>query len=175
MRGIFRFGKTLKVTPWVEVDAPTIYGTSSNPTKPTTTIYDKLYWRRVGSFMEIRYHFEATDATGAAAGSGTYYWDIPDGQALDTNFMDLPGAVAELLKVFSTSVGVACGEGDGASTAGKCVGKAFMLDADTWGIALGSNQFEEIKAVSSSAYELNTAPIRYQALLWIPISGWGEF
>lgn len=59
-----------------------IQGSSSNPTKGTTTI-DKASYRRVGDSMEIVFSYQQT--AGGSAGSGTYLFQMPTGHIIDTN------------------------------------------------------------------------------------------
>jgi len=61
-------------TDWISY-TPSISAETTDPTKATTTIVDHGHWRRVGDSMEIRITYYHTDATGAAAGTGTYFFD----------------------------------------------------------------------------------------------------
>ena len=58
---------------------PTITGSTTNPTKGTTT--EVANWRRVGSNLEIEYSYFQTGA--GSAGSGDYYWSLPNDYRID--------------------------------------------------------------------------------------------
>ncbi len=68
------------ITDWITY-TPTLSGSSSNPTKGTTTT-DRAQWRRVGSDMEIMWEYVQTVA--GADGSGDYFFSIPSGYTIDT-------------------------------------------------------------------------------------------
>ena len=62
----------------------TIGATTTAPAKATTTTTDIAQWRRIGSDMEITYHYTATTLTGSTAGTGTYLYPLPSGYTVDT-------------------------------------------------------------------------------------------
>jgi hypothetical protein len=62
-----------------------ITGTTSNPTKATTTLWDSAQWRQVGDTIQIRYDYAHNNNTGAANGSGTYLFSLPPGLSADAN------------------------------------------------------------------------------------------
>jgi len=66
---------------WQDGGAITITSTGTSPTKGTTA-RDKVWWRRVGDSMEIRYEFRQT--TVGTLGTGSYRLAIPGGYAIDT-------------------------------------------------------------------------------------------
>lgn len=71
----------VRVTPWSTDVVNTITGTTTNPTKGTTTV-DRMRWRRVGGDAEIIIEYKQT--AGGAAGSGDYLFAMPSGLLIDT-------------------------------------------------------------------------------------------
>jgi hypothetical protein len=75
------------VGPWITVNAPPVWNDSPGGSPPPailskgTTTYDKLFWRRVGDSMEIRYHLVMT--TAGDYGDGNNYIEIPEGLTAD--------------------------------------------------------------------------------------------
>jgi hypothetical protein len=61
---------------------PTVYGTTTNPTKGTGGA-ETAYWRRDGDCIEIHYSF--TQSVAGADGSGSYIWSLPSGLTIDGN------------------------------------------------------------------------------------------
>lgn len=59
-------------TPWENIGAVVIHGTSSNPTKATTPDIDRVLARRVGDSLELQVTYGHSNPAGAAAGSGDY-------------------------------------------------------------------------------------------------------
>ncbi len=74
-------------TNWTDTGAMTITGTTSNPTKPTTPDIDKVYWRREGNTVHLRYILQVSSAAGSAAGSGNYLFACPTNITLDTTIL----------------------------------------------------------------------------------------
>lgn len=66
-------------TPAVTVASPTIYATTTDPTKPDVAdiTYDSLVWRRIGDQMHVQYRYGHTAA--GTSGSGQYYIAPPIG------------------------------------------------------------------------------------------------
>lgn len=74
-------------TEWVDAGVMTITGTTSNPTKPTTPDIDKVYWRRDGNQVFLRYILQVSSASGSAAGTGSYLFALPTNIAFDTTIL----------------------------------------------------------------------------------------
>ncbi len=74
-------------TNWLDAGVMTITATSANPTKPTTPDIDKVYWRRMGNQVFLRYIFQISSAAGSAAGTGTYLFALPTNITFDTSIM----------------------------------------------------------------------------------------
>jgi len=179
MRGALRFLRDTRISRWHQVDAPTIYGRVTDPTKPTTVVQDVLYWRRMGSYMQVRYHFAAVDATGAAAGSGVYSIDVPDGQSIDQNKITPFLSITANLSQQSSSVGYAAGEGDDGVGVEPMHGKVWVYELSgnnriSWSMGYGSVNSVHLREVSDLRAPLNIVPVRYNLMAFIPIQGWGE-
>ncbi len=56
---------------------PTIYGTTTNPTR-LTGHGEKAYWSRSGEYLDYHYSL-ANTGTGGGAGSGSYLFSLPSG------------------------------------------------------------------------------------------------
>lgn len=72
-----------QVTDWVNASTNTITATTSSPTKGTVT-NEALWYRRVGSNLEVRVEYNQTAAGSGANGTGDYLWLIPGGFQVDT-------------------------------------------------------------------------------------------
>lgn len=73
------------ITPWASYSVfHAIDGTGPLFTYPTLATTHTLgtSWRRVGDSMEVRYTYAHTDNSGAAAGTGTYRFDLPAESAI---------------------------------------------------------------------------------------------
>ena len=70
---------------WTSAGAITIGGAISNPTKPTTRVYDNISYRQVGAKeWEVVMSYLCTNAAGSAAGSGDFLFTLPNGLSFDT-------------------------------------------------------------------------------------------
>jgi hypothetical protein len=138
--------------------APTITGTSSNPTKGTI-VRDRAYWRRSGDSIEIRYEF--MQSTAGAAGSGFYSFSLPPGLKFDINKLVAKSGNAE------TTLGTGTVYNANALMA-QCIIQA--VDANTWTLAYGTGA----NRIGSAAYSLNTANTSYAATFRAPIQGWSS-
>jgi hypothetical protein len=152
------------VTEWVDAGVLSITATTSNPTKGTTAV-DKMWWRRVGDSMEVRFEYRQTVA--GSAGSGDYLFGIPAGYQIDTNKITFYNTV----------------EGTGAWTTNNIVGNASVSNSTTnaEGSVLAydstkvriANVFETGQGVVGSAhFQLSSTPIHYAASFKVPILNW---
>ena len=70
---------------WTSAGAITIGGAISNPTKPTTRVYDNISYRQVGAKeWEVIMSYLCTNAAGSAAGSGDFLFTLPNSLSFDT-------------------------------------------------------------------------------------------
>jgi hypothetical protein len=154
---------------WTDGGAITVTGTTSNPTKGTVSI-DKVWYKRVGDSLNVRYEYRQTAA--GAAGSGDYLFLIPNGLSIDTTkitaFTTVTGWGA--VNTISNSVGSANFSSPTYTTVG--VGNVVVYDATRVRIAgtdKSANGF-----ISSSGYGFDVAALSITADFTVPISGWSE-
>ncbi len=120
------------ITEWEDAGAMTIQGSTSNPTKPTTPDIDKIYWRRSGNQVFLRYILRISSAAGSAAGSGNYLFILPTNIAFDSTVMSpvtavLAGATrSEASASFLNGVGMA---GVDSSSFNQCTFYAYSTNA----------------------------------------------
>jgi len=144
------------VTDWQSYVA-TITGTTTNPTKGTV-VQDKMYWRRVGDSIELRYEFKQTAA--GTAGSGTYQFALPSGYTIDTTKVDNTSiAQSQSLGYFAAFSGAT--EIDG--TVNACGTAVLCLYSSSGGNFIGS-----------ALGPLSAATTRYSFHAIVPITGWSS-
>jgi hypothetical protein len=147
---------TSTISDFVEY-ALTIGATTTAPTKATTIIFDKAYWRRNGDTMEIVYTYKHTSNTGAANGSGTYLFPIPAGYTIDTSKIAFDtgyatGTVGSAL-IYDTASNV--------TSAMKIYNSTNMLMSSNSTILVGSSNFQ-----------ITNSTIVYSFTAKVPITGW---
>lgn len=81
-------------TDWINSGLMVCRAVTTNPVKSVNKTTDSTMWRRDGNEMCIRYNYGQTTTTGASAGSGTYIWNIPGGQSIDTATVKVAGTYA---------------------------------------------------------------------------------
>jgi hypothetical protein len=137
----------------------TVTGTTTNPTKAASKS-EVAQWRRVGDSMELYYSYSQTATTGAANGSGTYLYAIPNSSVLTIDSTKIVIASATL---------VGSGGGYFAGYDGTNVAIGTVSPWDTTHIALhtGTN------VVSSTLFNYTvSAVLRYAFRITVPITGW---
>jgi hypothetical protein len=151
-------------TPWVEIAAPTIFGTITNPAKGVSTI-DRMRWRRMAQNIEIDYRYYQPSVAGTV-GSGDYYMQLPIGQFAASTVFDR-----------STS------EGHNQATSRSTIGRARLNHPTSNGegdaIRRSATTFTMLVTNSPgtaeynwSAYGLNTAFSGYNAQINAEITNW---
>lgn len=150
------------VTDWVQFTM-VITGSSSNPTKANTTLFDNAYWRRVGDSMEIVYTYAHNNNTGAAAGSGTYLFGLPSGYTIDSNKI-------------SVSTTNAPGVVGSATVSSTNVPTGSVKVYNTTNLSIYANEAAASTAgmVGSSFIPMNAADARYSFSARVPIAGWSS-
>jgi len=152
------------VTPWTTVSGITITGTTTNPTKGTTSV-DRMMWRRVGTNAEIRYEYVQTGA--GTAGSGDYLIALPSGLNIDSTKVSF----------FTTVIGATY------STENNSIGFAKMgaisngvmsvVAYDATRVRLmGVASTPSAGTMSSSYYALSNASVSFNITMSVPIAGW---
>jgi hypothetical protein len=67
-------------------DTITIGATVTNPTKPTSVLYDTVTWQVMGGWMMAHYHYQNNaSAAGSNAGNGRYLFTLPGGYAMPSS------------------------------------------------------------------------------------------
>jgi len=151
--------------PWQTGGVLTITGTTTNPTKGTTS-RDSSWWRRVGDSIELRMEYLQTAA--GANGSGDYLIALPTGLQIALS------RVAEYSAVEGAGVWLVpncvgtCLLGNGTANA---VGGVFVHDATTIRLAT-VNTAPGAGVLGSAYFSLGTTNISISANMTLPISGW---
>ena len=174
MSKIFGVHAKLASTDWQSYTM-NIAGTTSNPTKATTTVIDIAKWRRLGDSMQITYNYYHTNNTGAAAGSGIYLFPLPLGYTIDSSKLT-PSTLGNQAVVGNAIVRNASGavNSNGAPSAAERA-FAYAVAYNTTNIALISvYQFNDSTPifVGSAFCPLTQAAESYSFTVTVPISGW---
>jgi len=122
--------------------------------------------------MEVMSHYEATNATGAAAGSGTYLFGIPDGEQIDLTL--IANLADPNIGMRRSICGVALVEGNDPTIGTQvAIGHVWVHDTDRVALFVGSGTVGGgIELVGSTNYPLNNVPVRYNFHARFPIDGW---
>jgi len=160
---------------WTNFGPITITGTTSNPTKATTTVYDEFWARRNGENLDISMRYYHTSATGAAAGSGDYLFAIPaaTGCQIDSSKVRFYTTVITAGSAFPVTSGR--GTITASDNSAQMVGQALLYDATrfrmagAWSAGSGSNGRG---AVVSNSFHLTQGVLSYNADFSVPCVGW---
>lgn len=151
------------VTDWFDSGVITITGSTTNPTKGTTT-KDSAKWRRVGDSMEILYEF--AQSTAGVAGSGDYRLGIPSGFTIDSNKIEianaLPRGTCGSFTIRSTG---SFYEGQVHTATSTAVWCSFVDTASATGA---------VKSFGSVDAAFNNNPLQFTAVVRVPILGWSS-
>lgn len=157
-----------KTTDWVTTGTVTIGATTTAPTKGATAV-DKVWWRRVGSNMEVRMEYRQTGAGGN--GSGDYLFQIPGGYQID------------LTKLTAYNTVEGSGTFDNNNIVGYCLMSLVSSNPNNMGVSVYDSQnvrFFGMNAstgygVAGSTYgNLGLANVGYQCSFSVPIVGWSS-
>jgi hypothetical protein len=142
---------------WSSAVTSTITGSTANPTKGTTTV-DQIFWRRVGSSMEI--FFEYVQTVAGVAGTGAYLIAIPESLTADTGKLTASTDVARPVlgsAAFFSANGVA--------------GVAKLYDSTHIALS-GVDASNNLTAWGSTFGALSGASVIVSFRAMVPISGW---
>jgi uncharacterized protein YdeI (BOF family) len=138
-----------------------ITGTTTNPTKATTTLYDSAYWAQDGDMMELRYDYGHSNNTGSAVGSGTYLFALPAGYTIDTNKM-----VANV--TYASGI---CGP---AAVTGTGQDAGYVKAYDSTHLAIFIMDPVNEGFYGSGLIGINAADVRISFKARVPIVGWSS-
>lgn len=140
----------------------TITGSTSNPSKGTTTA-DTITWRRVGQYVHIVVKFRQTVA--GSAGTGDYQFSMPANLSIDTTITGTDTTVYGA-GVFAPQnlFGTAYASNATAFAAGGVI----IKDSSTIKIGLTGSS----GVVSSGVISLSNTNVFYGIDVYLPISGW---
>jgi len=151
------------VTDWVDSGAITITGSTTNPTKGTTT-KDSAKWRRVGDSMEILYEF--AQSTAGTAGSGDYRLGIPSGFTIDSNKIEIANSMPKgTCGVFTLRSSGSYYEGQVHTATSTSLFCSFIDTAQSTGL---------VKLLGSTDAAFNNNPLQFTAVVRVPILGWSS-
>jgi hypothetical protein len=154
------------MTDWIDGGTSTILGLSANPVKGTVQV-DKIWYRRVGDSMDIRWQFSQT--TTSSAGSGNYYLVIPGNYQIDTNKVTAWATNKEYLSVGTmNAIPMTIGE--------TGIGPVFVTGVTTLSARLGyvvpSSDQSRVADWASDWFGMNNSTIRITLQATVPIVGW---
>ena len=142
----------------------TISASSGAPTKATTRT-EAAYRRYVGDSVEITYVYYHTSATGAADGTGTYLFQLPDGRTADTSKVAVSTSELAATQVGSGRVS------DGTVASGYAV-KAWLYNSTSIAlIVTGAGSTSAGQTIGSSAFAMTGATRAYHFTVRVPIVG----
>lgn len=82
---------------WLDGGGLTIGATTTAPTKPTTTVADKIYYKQVGpKTWQVEGVISWASSTGSSAGSGDYLITLPNGLQFDNSILTQAAYTANL-------------------------------------------------------------------------------
>lgn len=146
------------ITDW-QTFTPTI--TASTPPSLGTGATQNGRWRRVGENIEIQ--SEIVGGTGATAGSGTYYWLLPNNLTINTSKIASPQNAAGIFTPL--------GQGVKADSGGVSYLSYYVIcDGSTSGVSLSDVAGNIISSASSAM----TAGRRYSFSCFVPVTGYSS-
>ena len=129
-----------------------------------TISYDKAFWRRVGSDMEIRWDYKHTAA--GTAGSGAYTFTIPSGYTIDTNKTGSPGgggrAGVPSCGIFNEADSSNQGSGVTTIDSSTTIGAYLDVDANSSAVAWGT----------TGTGSFGNSSLLFSLTAKVPITGW---
>lgn len=139
----------------------TISATVTPPTKATVVGDNTAKWRRVGSDMEITYHYSHSASAGTAAGSGNYLFPIPANATIDT---------ANISSITNGFVNLGGADLAATTTSNNSGWAAYATTTQVFMVV--GNQTNVPQVVSNAYGNINQTSVDYSFNIRIPIVGW---
>lgn len=155
-------------TPWIDSGPITIQATTTNPTKATTRSNDAMFWKRKGSDVHINMQYRQEATTGAAAGSGTYFFPLPTNITID----------AGVAAAFSggTTIGSLVGTWGGGIVGDNSLKRPATVrfrDSTSFYLFGYTTVGNTLNSVSSTLFQTTAAAgVTYSVDFIVPIAGW---
>jgi hypothetical protein len=156
------------MTDWVDNGAINLLGSTTAPTKGATS-RDKIYSRRVGDSLEMRFEFHQTSA--GTAGSGSYIIVLPSGLSMDGAKINTTSASPST--VISSHVGT--GNIGNALNEGSAVNQEVEIavwSSNALRVLFEDNTYNNRKDWANNALGLDNTTIHFSGMATVPISGW---
>jgi microcystin-dependent protein len=161
------------VTDWQDRGTITITGSTSNPTKGTTSL-DKMWTRRVGDNLEVRVEY-VQSGTGTA-GSGDYLLTLPAGLSIDTAKVTADSGIEGGGSAFTLNNVVGTASMGGPTDNAVC--NVFVHDSTRLRIGMISSgatgSLNSVGVWGSTYYPLSGTDFYVAAEFSVPISGWSS-
>lgn len=158
-------------TGWIDGGTITIGATTTAPTKGSTLVRDKIFYKRDGANMIVSFSYEQTGTTGAAAGSGDYLFSIPGGYVVNAdNPHDIDGTAygSGVFKFTSTA-----GDGFASNNSGSSYHCQVGLHSTSQVKLFCNTTVDGVEGViGSGVFPINTSGVTYTAMYTVNISGW---
>lgn len=153
------------ITEWSAGEAISVSATTTPPTKGTVD-HDRVSWRQVGEFAEIKWEYRQTGA--GSAGSGDYLLNLPAGLQMDTSKIRASTATNELLSDFTASAVDSSGQWANGTQGFLAVAKAHNATQlmVTTGVA-----FTTYDPWSSAFHSFALAGLGFSLTVRVPIVG----
>ena len=156
------------ITDWKESNltfADVLKGETTDPTIATSPDLNKIWYRRVGDEVQIKGKYRHTSNTGAAAGSGSYYFDFSFFGAIDLNkFARLANRTSQHFFSVRDTTGAYDGQLNDAT---KTDASFFLNTTNTQTDARLANVGSSVRPITATDYTLSF----YVAY---PVQGWSS-
>jgi hypothetical protein len=151
-------------TDWVDGGAIGIASTNApNPPGKGGTTRDKVWWRRCGDSMAVRYEYNQN--TGGTAGIGHYLFAVP--YTIDLGKVQVNIDTTTILRFYTYSVGVCSVSSPGIGRATR--GMVSVYDNNHVRFSAGDSAGEDVVA---SGWMQMSYPIAYSASFMVPMVNW---
>jgi hypothetical protein len=162
---------------WIDGGPITIQATTTNPTKPSTGISrDKVFYKREGQNLLLRYEYSHTVNTGSNSGNGDYLFLVPpaSGCTIDTTKIGT-STVIGIDSGGSNTVVVGSASLSRSNAAGGA-GYVSVFSSTQLRFLTSSTATVNVLRAASSApwFSLSETNINYAAQASVPCVGWQE-